>query len=343
MEEEKLMWLAREMKLALGFAVVAAFALSGDKSYAQGAPDPNAAPNPYRLDEGWAKLPEGRKWGGTFGVSVDRDGKSMWAFDRCEGTACADSNLNPIFKFDATGKMVANFGAGIFAAPHGLFVDRDGNAWATDFQAKNGKGHQVTKFSPDGKVLMTLGKAGVAGNGQDTFNAPSNVLVAPSGDIFVADGHGGDTNARIVKFTKDGKFIKAWGSKGAAPGQFDTPHMLAMDSAGRLFVADRVNSRIQIFDQDGQFLDEWKQFGRPSGVYINKNDIIYVSDSQSDQKTNPGFQQGIRIGTVKDKKVIAYIPETKELGALEGVAADDEGNVYAGYTNTMNLRRFVKK
>jgi streptogramin lyase len=188
-----------------------------------------------------------------------------------------------------------------------------------------------------------LGKPGVAGSGQDTFNAPSNTLVAPNGDIFVADGHGGDTNARIVKFTKDGKFIKAWGSKGTAPGQFDTPHMLAMDSAGRLFVADRVNNRIQIFDQDGQFLDEWKQFGRPSSVYINKNDIIYVADSQSTDKTNPGFGQGIRVGTVKEKKVIAYIPETKELGALEGVASDEAGNVYAGYTNTMNLRRFVKK
>jgi sugar lactone lactonase YvrE len=337
------MWLTRETKFALGFAIVAAFAATGDRSYAQGAPDPNAAPNPYKLDEGWAKLPEGRKWGGTFGVSVDRDGKSMWAFDRCEGTVCADSNLAPIFKFDSTGKMVANFGAGIFAAPHGLYADRDGNVWATDFQAKNGKGHTVTKFSPDGKVLMTLGKPGVAGAGQDTFNAPSNTLVAPNGDIFVADGHGGDTNARIVKFSKDGKFIKAWGSKGTAPGLFDTPHMLAMDSAGRLFVADRVNNRIQIFDQDGQFLDEWKQFGRPSGIYINKNDIIYVSDSQSDQKTNPGFGQGIRIGAVKDKKVVAYIPETNELGALEGVGADDEGNVYAGYTNTKNFRRFVKK
>jgi NHL repeat len=344
MKEEKLMWLSREIKFALGFAVVAAFAMSGDKSYAQGAPDPNAAPNPYRLDEGWAKLPEGRKFGAFFGLSVDRDGQSLWAFDRCASPDfCADSNLAPIFKFDRTGKTVANFGAGMFASPHGLYADGDGNIWATDFRGKNGKGHTVTKFSPDGKVLMTLGKPGVPGNGQDTFNAPSNTLVAPNGDIFVADGHGGDTNARIVKFTKDGKFIKAWGTKGTAPGQFDTPHMLAMDSAGRLFVADRVNNRIQIFDQDGQFLDEWKQFGRPSGIYINKNDTMYVSDSQSDAKTNPGFGQGIRIGTVKDKKVTAYIPETKELGALEGVASDAAGNVYAGYTNTMNLRRFVKK
>ncbi len=333
------------LSTALACMLVAGFALSGGKSQAQNV-DPNSAPNPYRLDEGWAKLPAGRTFGATFGLSIDRDGKSLWAFDRCETTNfCADSPLNPIFKFDPTGKVVANFGANLFAAPHGLYVDRDDNVWATDFQAKNGKGHQVTKFSPDGKVLMTLGKAGVAGNNDshDLLNAPSNTLVAPNGDIFVADGHGGDTNARIVKFTPDGKFIKAWGSKGTAPGQFDTPHMLAMDSAGRLFVADRVNNRIQIFDQDGQFLDEWKQFGRPSSVYIDKNDTIYVSDSQSTDKTNPGFGQGIRIGNVKDKRVTAYIPETKELGALEGVAADADGNVYGGYTNTKNLRRWVKK
>src|SRR5205807_10332395 len=134
------------------------------------------------------------------------------------------------------------------------------NVWITDAQGKDGKGHQVIKFSPEGKVLLTLGKAGVTGDGADTFNQPSDVVVAPNGDIFVADGHGGNSNARIVKFSKDGKFIKAWGKKGSAPGEFDTPHALAFDSKGRLFVADRANDRIQIFDQDGKFLDQWKQF-----------------------------------------------------------------------------------
>ena len=114
--------------------------------------------------------------------------------------------------------------------PHGLHVDRDGNVWVTDGLGKDGKGHQVFKFGPDGKVLMRLGKAGVAGDGPDEFNAPSAVLVAPNGDIFVADGHGGNTNARIVKFSQDGKFIKSWGKKGSSPGEFDTPHALAMDS-----------------------------------------------------------------------------------------------------------------
>jgi len=198
------------------------------------------------------------------------------------------------------------------------------------------------KLDQDGKVLMTLGQPGVAGNGPNQFNAPSDVVVAPNGDIFVADGHGGDTNARIAKFDKDGKFIKAWGKKGTAAGDFQAPHGLALDSAGRLFVADRENNRIQIFDQDGKFITEWKQFGRPSGIWIGKDDTMYVADSQSSDKLNPGYKQGIRVGSAKDGKVTAFIEEKKDLGSLEGVGADDAGNIYAGYTGAMNLRRFVK-
>src|SRR5436305_283302 len=181
------------------------------------------------------------------------------------------------------------------------------------------------------------------GDAEDTLDGPSDVVVAPNGDIFVADGHGEKTNARIVKFSKDGKFIKAWGKEGKGPGEFDQPHGIALDSAGRVFVADRANSRLQIFDQDGKYLGEWKQFGRPSGVWIDKNDTIYVADSQSTDKTNPGFKQGIRIGSAKDGNVTAFIPETVDLGALEGVGVDDAGNVYAGYTNRMDLRRWVRK
>jgi DNA-binding beta-propeller fold protein YncE len=337
------MWHPKGMKYALGIAVVAALAMPREGSFAQDGADSNAAPNPYRVDEGWAKLPQGRNWGAAVGVDIDRDGKSVWVFDRC-ATAddCSGSNLAPIQKFDASGKLVASFGAGMFNYPHGLFVDRDDNVWVSDGRGKNGKGHTVMKFSPEGKLLMTLGKPGVAGDGPDTFNAPSDVLIAPNGDIFVADGHGGDTNARIVKLSKDGKFIKAWGKKGSAPGEFDAPHGLAMDSAGRLFVADRSNSRIQIFDQDGNFLEEWRQFGRPSGVFINKNDVIYVADSTSNDRTNPGYKQGIRVGSIWNGKVTAFIPWS-ETNTLEGVAADDEGNVYAGFTNTLNFRKFVKK
>jgi DNA-binding beta-propeller fold protein YncE len=337
------MWHAKQLKYALGVIVVATTTMSQERGLAQGGPGPNAAPNPYSVDEGWAKLPQGRKWGAAIGVDIDRDGKSVWVFDRC-ATAddCSGSDLAPIQKFDASGRLVTSFGAGMFNYPHGLFVDRDDNVWVSDGRAKNGKGHTVMKFSRDGKLLMTLGKPGVAGNGPDTFNGPSDILVAPNGDIFVADGHGGETNARIVKFSKDGTFVKAWGKKGSAPGEFDQPHALAMDAAGRLFVADRANSRIQIFDQNGQFLAEWRQFGRPSGVFIDRKDVIYVADSTSTEATNPGFKQGIRIGRAKDGTVTAFIPWA-ETGTLEGVAADDQGHVYGGYTNTLNFRRFVKK
>jgi streptogramin lyase len=225
--------------------------------------------------------------------------------------------------------------------PHGIYIDRDDNIWISDARGQNGRGQTVMKVNQDGKVLMTLGKPGVAGDGPDTFNAPSDILIAPNGDIFVADGHGGNTNARVVKFDKNGKFIKTWGKKGTGPSEFDTPHSLAMDSAGRLFVADRSNRRIQIFDQDGNYLTEWKQFGRPSGLYI-RDDILYVADSNSGEKLNPGFQPGIRAGSVNDGKVFAYIPELKEFNALEAVDVDAAGNVYGGYTNTLNFRRWVK-
>jgi sugar lactone lactonase YvrE len=156
---------------------------------------------------------------------------------------------------------------------------------------------------------------------------------------------GQPTNDRIVKLSKDGKFIKAWGKHGSGPGEFDVTHSVALDSAGRLYVGDRSNNRIQIFDEDGNFVAEWKQFGRPSGVFIDKQDTIYVADSQSDEKTNPGFKRGIRIGDTKDGKVTAFIPLVDPaLGSAEAVAADDQGNVFAGFTaaGKMALKKFVK-
>jgi DNA-binding beta-propeller fold protein YncE len=330
---------------ALAIAVIITSGLSGIRLFAQEKFDPNGAPNPYRMLDNWAQLPEGRPWGAPIGVELDHsDGKSIWVFDRCGADNCAGSNLAPIMKFDSSGKLIANFGAGMFNYPHGLFVDREGNVWVTDSRGGGGKGHTVIKFAPDGKVLMTLGKPGVSGDGPGMLNSPSDVVVSPKGDIFVADGHGEKTNDRIMKISKDGKFIKAWGKHGSGPGEFDLPHTIALDSTGRVFVGDRSNSRIQIFDADGKFLAEWKQFGRPSSVFIDKNDTIYVADSQSDEKRNPGFKQGIRIGSAKDGKLTAFIPLVDpQLQSAEEVAADDEGNIYAGFTSKRNLKKFVKK
>jgi sugar lactone lactonase YvrE len=332
-----------QMKWLLGTAFAVGIAMSAAPVYAQETSGPNSAPNLYQEEAGWAKQPMGRGFGSTIGLNVARDGKSMWIFDRCGSNNCETSNIAPLNKYDPSGRVVASIGTGMFNFPHGLYVDQDDNIWVTDGRGKNKKGNTAVKLSPEGRVLMTLGEPGVAGDGPNQFNSPSDVLVAPNGDIFVADGHGDKTNARIMKFDKNGKFIKTWGKEGKGPGEFDQPHSLAMDSAGRLFVADRANSRIQIFDQDGNFLTEWKQFGRPSGLWIGKDDTLYVADSQSTERTNPGFKQGIRIGSAKDGKVTAFIEETKLLGSLEGVGADAEGNVYGGYTGAMSLKRFTKK
>ena len=320
-------------------AVAAAFV--GAETLAQ-ADDPNSAPNPYHVVEHWAKLPQGRVFGQAIGVDIDRDGTSLWVYDRCGGKDCESSLIAPIQKFDATGRLVVSFGSGLINWPHGFFADPDGSVWVTDGHAANGKGQTAIKFAPDGRVLMTLGKPGVAGNGPDELNMPSDIVVAPNGDIFIADGHGEKTNDRIVKYSKDGKFIKTWGHHGSGPGEFNVPHGLALDSAGRLFVADRSNNRIEIFDSDGNFLAEWKQFGRPSGVYI-RNDIIYVADSQSNEKVNAPFRQGIRIGNVKDGKVIAFIssPDPK-FEMPEGVTADKAGNVFGGFTAENDVKKYVK-
>jgi sugar lactone lactonase YvrE len=327
------------------FGIVIAVGMAAALPAVAQTPDPNSAPNPYRLDEGWAKQPMGRGFGSTIGLNVDRDGKSMWIYDRCGGNNCESSNIAPLNKYDASGHVVVSIATGLTVFPHGLFVDQDGNLWITDGRADKDKkkGHTVLKLSPEGKVLMTLGTPGVAGADEHHFNSPSDVVIAANGDIFVADGHGDKTNARIVKFSKDGTFIKAWGKEGTGRGEFNVPHGLALDSAGRLFVADRANNRIQIFDQDGKFIAEWRQFGRPSGLWIDKDDTLYVADSQSSEKINPGYKQGIRVGSAKDGKVTAFIEDIYHPGALEGVGVDGEGNIYAGYTNAMDLRRFVRK
>ena len=344
----------------LGIGLGAALAIAGLGAAAPSGPT-NSLPNPYRSIENWGTLPQGRAWGSTSAVAIDPDGTSVWVGERCgeprppsqvdpsQPFGCDGSKLDPILKFDASGKLLRSFDAGPLLFPHGIHVDRDGNVWITDGLGRGNKGHQVFKFSPDGKVLLTLGKPNKPGNGPDEFNAPSAVVTAPNGDIFVADGHGGKTNARVVKFDKDGKFIKTWGRKGSAPGEFDIPHALAMDSQGRLFVGDRQNNRIQIFDQDGKFLDQWTQFSRPSGIYIDRNDTIYVADSESESvaKNHDGWKRGIRIGSAKDGTVTALIPDPVEqikgTSAAEGVAADAAGNIYGAEVGPKRVMKYVRK
>ena len=295
-------------RVAVGLVWVAVLAL---------AAAPAAAEDYLRL-EGWAKLPAGQVWGQVISVDQAPDG-SIWAFHREEP---------PILKFDAEGNVVKSFGEGLFARPHGFHIDTNGFIWATDQLGRDGKGHQVFKFDQDGEVLLVLGTKGVGAEGPDTFNGPTDVAVAANGDIFVTDGH---VNNRVVKFSGDGTFIKTWGQKGTGPGQFDLPHSIAIDSAGRVFVGDRNNERIQIFDQDGLFLEEWDQFGMVSGIMITADDTIYVADYQK--------HEALLIGSAKDGSIHTRI----EPVIAEGITVDRMGNVYAGEVAGRILTKFEKQ
>ena len=363
------------MLSTMAFASVAYIALCG----AAAGPDvepTNDLPNPYHTTAPWGELPDGRKWGALNAVAIDLDGSSVWVADRCGANpnipsgaspflydSCAGSALAPVLEFDASGRLQKMFGAGMFIFPHKIYVDRDGNVWVVDGRGVNererkehpqetGKGHTVVKFSPEGKVLLTIGKPGVAGNPPEALTEPTSVVVAPDGEIFIAEGHSGqspnakpDTVARISRFTPEGRFIKSFGRLGSGPTEFRTPHDLALDGEGRLFVADRGNMRLQILDRDGTFIASWYQFGRPSGVSI-RNDTIYVADSESNGVApHPGWKRGIRIGNVKDGRVLYRIPDPLEMkgtSAAEGVAVDAKGNVYGGEVGPRQLVRHAR-
>jgi len=312
------------------------------------------APNPYRMPgDAWGQLPGGRAWGATSGIGTAPDGRSIWVAERCGANQCAGSPHDPILLFDSTGRAVRQFGAGLFAWPHGLHVDREGNVWVTDAsgfgEPSPGLGHVVYKFSAEGELLMTLGEKGVPGRGPGHFRKPSAVLVAPGGEIFIADGHDAEGNNRIVKLAPDGSFLLQWGDTGSEAGQFRDPHALAMDSAGRLFVADRGNSRIQIFDQDGRHLATWTQFGRPSGLFIDGDDLLYAVDSESNARRNPGWRRGLYVGSARTGWVTAFLPDPEPdpdgsaTSFAEGVTVDAGGRVYGAEVGSRSVRRYVRR
>ena len=317
-------------------------------------------PNPYRQVDGWATLPGGRMMGAVGDVTMGPDGEHLWAVIRCDapgeqfGFECLDSDLDSVVQFDLDGNVVESFGGGLFIWPHGIDVDADGNVWVADAVSEartpeGNRGHQVIKFSPTGQVLMTLGTPGKAGVGNNSFNAPTDVVVADNGDIFVADGHGNNTNNRVVKFSQDGTFIKSWGKTGYAPGEFRSLHTIAMDAQGRIYVGDRSNNRIQIFDQEGEFLAQWTQFGRPSGIFFDDHGRILVADSESDDLQNPGWEMGIRIGEVATGWVTEFIlypwgdPRVPSPGqGAEFVTVDRDGNIYGGEPRPRRLQKYVR-
>ncbi len=326
----------------------------------------NTGPNPYRIVRDWARFEaEARPWGGSNGVAVDRDGVTVWATDRCSpGTApgCLGSNANPIHHFDAAGKEIRSFGGGMFVWPHGIHVDRDGNVWVTDaraatpdelrtFPGDGNKGSVVVKFSPEGRVLMTIGKPGVRGNPPDALTDPSDVVTDPAnGDIYVAESHTDVASptliARISVFDRTGRFLRVIGRTGTGPGEFRTPHALEFDSRGRLIVADRHNHRIQVLTKEGTFIEQFTNFSRTSGLAIDSADVIYTADSESSAQVHPGWQRGIRIGMLTGA-VTAFIPAhvtpNSADGAMgEGIAVDAAGNIYTAEAQLRGITKYVR-
>src|SRR5438034_8333979 len=357
-------------------ATLAAISAFGGAARAQETryPKPTELPNPYRLVEGWPTLPKsmnGGHWGEVIRVHVDARG-NVWVFHRCFNVMPAGSATcigrgaanPPILEFDASGKLLESFGAGLFAYPHGFTVAADGNLWVTDVNdqpailgmpatnaAGGVMGQEVLKLSPDGKVLMTLGKEGVAATGADGFDRPTGVAIGRNGDIFVSDGHAPNKSgaARVVKFSRDGRFIKEWGRKGSAPGEFDEPHDIFIGgSRGWVYVADRRNSRIQVFDQDGGFIAAWKQFGTPSSVFVGADDTIYVGASFADSSAKKGELRGITIGNAVDGSLKAFIPDPTDLDTVitgtsaSGIAADSAGSVFAADVGAHKLRKYIR-
>ena len=321
-------------------------------AWAAGATPPNSQPNPYVAERDFLRMPPGRSLGSTSAVAVDSRGH-IWVADRCGANDCTKSDLDPILEFDPQGRFVKAFGRGLFVFPHGLFVDSRDHVWVADALAGPGKGAQVFEFDRDGRVLLTLGKAGGGAPVRDTFAEPTGVVVARDGTIFVADGHTEHKDpARIVKLDAGGHFIAAWGTRGAAPGQMEVPHGLALDSKGRVFVADRWNNRVEVFDPNGRLLQVWAQFGRPSGLYIDAHDTLYVTDSESRERVgyghHPGWKRGIRIGSARTGEVTAFIPdadpdpESQATTGGEGVWVDAHGAVYAAQVGGKAVVRYRK-
>jgi len=352
-----------------GGLVLTALVASASSLVAQAMLPVNDRPNPYRTFDAWARLPTGRTWGSTSAVAIDKDGVSVWVAERCGQNSCVGSTLDPILLFDRDGNLLRSFGRGLINWPHGIHVDFEGNVWVVDGRdnkpaAPRGAaadtptppmpdrvfGHQVLKFSPRGDLLMRLGTDGGARE-PGYFFQPNAVHVARNGDIFVVEGHasGADAHARVLKFDKKGALLTSWGRKGTGPGEFDQPHALAMDSRGRLFVADRGNNRIQIFSQTGTLLDTWLQFSRASGIFIDRNDVLYVADSESGSiaPTRPEWLRGIRIGSARTGEVTAFIPDpitaTRNTSAAEGVAVDARGVIYGAEVGPRALKRYERR
>jgi DNA-binding beta-propeller fold protein YncE len=292
----------------------------------------------YEAVPSWPARPKNLTWGAVAGIAISPSDQ-IWTFNR--GTV-------PVQVYTASGELVRSWGQGQFREPHQVRIDHDGGVWLVDSGL-----HVVKKFTPEGKLLLTLGTAGEPGEDSTHLNRPTDVAVAPGGDTFVADGYG---NNRVVHFDERGQFVGTWGSLGSGPGQFSLPHSIALDSRGRLFVADRNNARVQVFDQAGRFLDEWRDLLVPWHIAITDRDEIYVCGSSPMRWPKlpiPGLIVGI---PPKDQLVMVFTPDGRltrlctfpkgqhpgELDWVHALGVDRLGNLYLGDIQGRRVQKFLR-
>ena len=309
--------------------------------------DSNDKPNPYTRIEPFGEPPPGNngEWAAVIAAEGGPDGR-LYVLHRCQANSCVGRPEPPVVVLDpATGRRLDAWGEGLMAFPHGLHLDHEGNVWTADVGRSDAPGgHVVRKFTPDGELLMTIGEPGVAGDDPGRLREPTDVITARDGTIFIPEGHvKNGPSSRISKYAPDGTFIAHMGSTGQGHLQLSAPHSIAIDTQGRLFIADRDNNRLMIWDQDGNYIDQWQQFGRPSGVYIDHTDTIYVADSESWGPDNPGWKKGIRIGSARTGQVHYFLEDIESRdfahSGAEGVGVDTFGNVYGGVVRRRMLER----
>jgi DNA-binding beta-propeller fold protein YncE len=273
----------------------------------------------YNPVPGWLQLPKGFEFGLVTAVATDKN-DNLYIFHR---------GGRPVAIFDKAGKFLRSWGKDEVETAHGLRIDHEGNVWTTDLDR-----HQVIKHDPNGKVLLTLGKAYSEGNTPDKFDMPADVAIAPNGDIYVADGYG---NSRVVKFNKDGKYLKEWGKPGKGPGEFDLVHAIVLDAKGHVYVADRENDRIQVFDADGRFLEQWRGIGAPYGLFLQGGQRMLVTDGRGDQ---------VRLLDLTGKVLGRFGHEGKAPGEFlmaHGICADSRGVIYVTEGDGERVQKFVVK
>jgi len=292
----------------------------------------------YRVDPTWPKKPANVTWGDVPGVAVDATDQ-VWIFTR---TA---PNLQV---YSPAGDLVTTWPHLEHKSAHHIKFDGEGNVWLADVGL-----HTVRKFTPDGKLLLTLGTPGVEGVDETHMNKPTDMAITPAGDIFVSDGYG---NNRVVHFDRTGKFVKAWGKLGSGPGEFNLPHAICLDAKGRLYVADRSNARIQVFDQNGAFIEQWRNLIVPWGLSITPKDEIWACGSSPTLERNgqgmagipPADQVFMRFSTA-GRLLELWCPKLGlegqekpgETDWVHAIAMDSKGNLYAGDIKGKRVQKFT--